>query len=57
MNLTRRLFLTRIAAAGGASAAFEAMTGLGLLAYPTQAPFNLTGRAPGVPVLVLGAIT
>ncbi len=55
MNLTRRLFLTRIAAAGGASAAFEAMTGLGLLAYPTQAPFNLTGRAPGVRVLVLGA--
>ena len=47
MNLTRRLFLTRVAAAGGASAAYEAMTGLGLLAYPTQAPFDLTGRAPG----------
>ena len=57
MHLTRRLFLTRIAAAGGASAAYEAMTDVGLLAYPTQAPFNLTGRTPGVRILVLGAIT
>ena len=54
MNLTRRHFLTRIAVAGGASAAYEVMTGLGLLAYPGQAPFDLTGRAPGTRVLVLG---
>jgi monoamine oxidase len=53
--LTRRNFLTRVAAAGGASLAYEAMTGLGLLAAPTQAPFDLTGRVSGVRVLILGA--
>lgn len=31
------------------------MTGLGLLASPTQAPFNLTGRVSGVRVVILGA--
>ena len=30
------------------------MTGLGLLAAPVQAPFELTGRAPGVRVVILG---
>src|SRR5262245_25196751 len=52
---TRRRFLTRVAAAGGASLAYEAMTGLGLLAAPTQAPFELAGRVSNVRVLVLGA--
>jgi monoamine oxidase len=54
MVLTRRLFLKRAAAAGGASFVYEAMTGLGLLAMPTQAPFDLSGRVSGVRVLVLG---
>jgi monoamine oxidase len=40
---------------GGSSLMYEAMTGLGLLAFPTQAPFDLSGRAPGTRVLVLGA--
>jgi len=53
--LTRRHFLTGVAAAGGASLVYEAMTGLGLLAAPTQAPFDLTGRVSGVRVLILGA--
>ena len=55
MALTRRHFLTRIAAAGGASLVYEAMTGLGLLAAPSQARFELSGRVSGVRVLVLGA--
>ena len=55
MVLTRRRFLTRVAAAGGASLVYEAMTGLGLLAAPRQAPFQLTGRVSGVRVLILGA--
>jgi monoamine oxidase len=53
--LTRRHFLTRLAAAGGASLAYEAMTGLGLLAAPAQTPFELSGRVSGVRVLILGA--
>ncbi len=52
---TRRRFLTRVAAAGGASLVYEAMTGLGLLAAPTQAPFELSGRVSNVRVLILGA--
>jgi monoamine oxidase len=55
MALTRRHFLTRVAAAGGASLVYEAMTGLGLLAQSTQTPFQLTGRVSGVRVLILGA--
>jgi monoamine oxidase len=56
MELTRRRFLTRIAAAGGGSLAYEAMTGLGLLGEPTwQSPFGLSGRVSNVRVLVLGA--
>src|SRR5688500_2836213 len=55
MSLTRRHFLTRAAVMGGSSLMYEAMTGLGLLAFPTQAPFDLSGRAPGTRVLVLGA--
>ena len=55
MALTRRRFLKQVAAAGGVSLAYEAMTGLGLLAAPSQVPFNLTGRVPGVRVVILGA--
>jgi monoamine oxidase len=55
MVLTRRHFLARAAAAGGASLVHEAMTALGLLARPTQTPFDLSGRVSGVRVLVLGA--
>ena len=55
MALTRRHFLVRVAAAGGASLVYEAMTGLGLLATPSQTRFELSGRVSGVRVLVLGA--
>jgi monoamine oxidase len=55
MDLTRRRFLLRVAAAGGAPLVYEAMTGLGLLAAPAQAPFGLTGRVSGVRVVILGA--
>src|SRR5687767_1877159 len=56
MTITRRQVLTRVAAAGSISLAYEAMTGLGLLAAPTQqTPFELSGRVPGVRVVILGA--
>jgi monoamine oxidase len=55
MVLTRRDFLRRAAAVGGASLVYEGMTGLGLLAAPTQTPFDLSGGVSGVRVLVLGA--
>jgi monoamine oxidase len=55
MAITRRRFLRRVAAAGGGSLAYEAMTALGLLAAPSQTPFNLAGRVRGVRVLILGA--
>jgi monoamine oxidase len=51
---TRRRFLKRVAAAGGASLLYEAMAGLGLLAAPTQTRFELSGRVSGIRVLVLG---
>jgi len=54
MGLTRRHFLTRLGAAGGASLVYEAMTGLGLLAQPAPARFELAGRVSGVRVVVLG---
>ena len=53
--LTRRQLLHRIAAAGGAPLAYEAMTGLGLLEAQTRAPFDLQGRADGARVVVIGA--
>ena len=53
--ITRRRFLTRIAAVGGASLTYEAMTALGLLAAPSQTSFNLSGRVNGVRVVILGA--
>lgn len=55
MAPTRREFLKTVAAAGGVSFAYEAMTGLGLLAMPAQVPFQLSGRVPGVKVVILGA--
>jgi monoamine oxidase len=55
MDLTRRQFLSRVAAVGGASLAYEAMTGLGLIAAPSQRPFDLSGRVSGVRVVILGA--
>lgn len=55
MALTRRHFLGRVAAAGGAPLVYEAMAGLGLLAVPTPARFDLRGQVSGVRVLVLGA--
>jgi len=54
MVLTRRRFLVRAAAAGGASLLYEAMTGLGLLAAPSQTRFELSGRVSNVRVLILG---
>src|SRR5262245_28607748 len=55
LTVTRRPFLTDVAAACGASLAYEAMTALGLLAAPSQAPFNLAGRVSGIRVVILGA--
>jgi hypothetical protein len=52
MALTRRRFLKRFAAAGSVSLAYEATTGLGLLAAPSQTPFNLSGRVSGVRVVI-----
>jgi monoamine oxidase len=55
MAVTRRRFLTRLAAVGGGSLTYEAMTALGLFAAPSQAPFALSGRVNGVRVVILGA--
>ena len=48
--LTRRLFIERVAAIGGASLAYEAMTGLGLLEAQQAVPFGLRGEVDGVRV-------
>ena len=53
--LTRRHFIERAALAGGASLAYEAMTGLGLLAASPAAAFGLQGQGEGTKVIVLGA--
>jgi monoamine oxidase len=53
--LTRRHFLERLAATGGAALTHEAMTGLGLVARPLQHRFEPTGRVSGIRVIVLGA--
>jgi monoamine oxidase len=55
VGLTRRHFLHHVAAVGGASFAYDAMTGLGLLDAQTAAPFDLQGRGDGVRVVVIGA--
>jgi monoamine oxidase len=55
MSLTRRQFLSRVAASGSVALAYEAMTGLGLLAAPApQTPFGLSGKVSGVRVVILG---
>ncbi|MGE3190422.1 MAG: NAD(P)/FAD-dependent oxidoreductase, partial [Vicinamibacterales bacterium] len=53
--LTRRHFIEQIAAAGGASLAYESMFGLGLMAAPRPAPFALQGSGLGARVAVIGA--
>jgi monoamine oxidase len=53
--LSRRHFIERIAGVGGASLAYEAMTGMGLLAAAEQAPFALRGPVKGVRVAIIGA--
>ena len=53
--LTRRHFLERVAATGGASLAYETMSGLGLMAAQPAAPFGLRGEGKGVRVVVIGA--
>jgi monoamine oxidase len=55
MALTRRQLLERIAAAGGASIAYEAMMGLGLLHAAPQAPFGLRGQGNGARIAIVGA--
>src|SRR5262245_39179972 len=55
MSLTRRQLLERFALAGGASMAYEAMTGLGLLEAAQQAPFELRGQGGGTCVAIIGA--
>jgi monoamine oxidase len=53
--LTRRLFIERLAAVGGASLAYEGMTGLGLLEAAQAPPFALRGDGKGVKVAIVGA--
>jgi monoamine oxidase len=53
--LTRRHFLERVAATGGASLAYETMSGLGLMAAQPAASFGLRGDGKGVRVVVIGA--
>jgi monoamine oxidase len=53
--LSRRHFIERIAGVGGASLAYEAMTGLGLLSAAEQTPFALRGTVKGVRVAIIGA--
>ena len=53
--LSRRGFIHRLAAAGGSVVAWDSLSALGLVAAPSQAPFELRGRVNGVRVAVLGA--
>lgn len=53
--LTRRQLIQRIAAVGGASLAYDAMSGLGLMAAQEREPFDLRGEVKGVRVAILGA--
>jgi len=57
MSLTRRVFLQRIAQAGGYSAAFSAMHALGLMPVPGTSPLpDLPGTfGHGKKVIILGA--
>jgi monoamine oxidase len=55
LRLTRRGFLERIAAAGGATMTYEAMTALGLLAAPVPERFELQGQVSGIRIVIIGA--
>jgi monoamine oxidase len=56
MPLSRRTFIERLAAAGGARLASEALRALALLPDGSStAKFELRGRVPGTRVVVLGA--
>ncbi len=57
MGLSRRSFLTRVGQAGGYSAAFLAMQGLGLMEMKAEAPAPIAaepGAGKGIKVVVLG---
>jgi monoamine oxidase len=57
MGLSRRDFLTRVGQAGGYSAAFLAMQGLGLMPARGDAPHRVTaapGSGNGIKVVILG---
>ena len=57
MGLSRRSFLTRVGQAGGYSAAFLAMQGLGLMESKAEVPMPIaapSGSGKGVKVVVLG---
>jgi monoamine oxidase len=57
MGLSRRDFLSRVGQAGGYSAAFLAMQGLGLMEMKAEAPTKIAaaaGSGKGVKVVVLG---
>ncbi len=53
--LTRRTFIERLAAVGGASLAYEGMTGLGLLEAAQSTPFALRGDGKGIKVAIIGS--
>lgn len=53
--LTRRNFIERLAAVGGASLAYEGMVGVGLLEAAQSAPFALRGDGKGVKIAIVGA--
>ena len=52
--LTRRNFIERLAAVGGASLAYEGMVGAGLLEAAQSTPFELRGDGKGVKVAIIG---
>jgi len=57
MGLSRRSFLTRVGQAGGYSAAFLAMQGLGLMEMKAEAPTPIAapaGSGKGIKVAILG---
>ena len=58
MGISRRAFLERVGLAGGYSALFLTMTGMGLLAAPRAyagPPYLPAGSGKGVKVAVVGA--
>jgi monoamine oxidase len=53
--LTRRNFIERLAAVGGASLAYEGMVGVGLIEAAQSTAFELRGDGKGVKVAIIGA--